>query len=152
MKKINILIVLILASFTMFSQWEIRNFTNEFNEKTEHTYKYLLCDGTFSNSATLKSNLSVVFFDLNKEVSIKLYEYNKYLATFKKCSYVYVKVKNPKGVIETFKFKENNKQLFIKNKNKLIFLDFIKDVGVYKFYIKDNNYGVSTYNFNVEIL
>lgn len=151
MKKTNILIVLLLASFPMFSQWMTGHYTNEFNERTGQTYEFLECYGTFDNSATNGSDLTAVIYKLSSVVSIKLFEYNKHNADFKAYGYVNVKVKNESGIIETFKFKESNGQLLYKSKRHP-FLDFIKDPGVYKFYMKNNNYSISTYNFSVEIL
>lgn len=59
--------------------WTVKNYVDEFDNPTNIKYMTATFEGTFSNSATTKSNLKAVFLIDYCSYSIKLYEYGNSL-------------------------------------------------------------------------
>lgn len=78
--------------------WEIHNFSDEFGEETGGKYLSLTGKGTFSNSATTNSELSVIMFVTQDAVSFKFLEYGSQLV--KGEEYFTMRIKNSKGNIQ----------------------------------------------------
>lgn len=63
----------------LYNGWEVRNYLDEFNEETTEKYVTKIFYGTFSNTATTNSSLSVVVLIDSLKASFKLYEYDQLL-------------------------------------------------------------------------
>jgi len=60
-----------------YNEWETTNVTDEFGDPTGDTVDRLFVEGTFSNSATRDSDLTVKFVDYGDGLVIELYEYDR---------------------------------------------------------------------------
>lgn len=78
--------------------WEIHNFKDEFGEEGSEKYLTLSGNGTFSNSATTNSKLSVIMFVDHNAVSFRFAEYGSQLVKGEK--YFTLRIKDSKGEIK----------------------------------------------------
>ena len=96
---------IVLLSINTFAQWETKYFVDDFGDPTQDSYKVMVMEGTFSNSATENSKLTGVFIweEASKSLYIKVYEYGRSLATNIETKYTYVLIKDPAGKVHTIK-------------------------------------------------
>ena len=105
MKKVILAVaVAVLVSSLSFGQWQESFYVDEFGEKTEDSFMYIISnDGTFSNSATQNSKLKCQFMLNDDSLSIKVYEYGRSLATGSEGTFEKVKIKTPSDEIVEIK-------------------------------------------------
>ena len=112
MKKTILTIVAILVVNLFYGQWTTNNYVDDFGEPTENSYDVMITDGTFSNSATQNSKLSLKFINNKKEENllIYVYEYGSKLANDIEGNFETVRLKDPEGIVHTL-----NKVFFAKS-------------------------------------
>ena len=157
MKKTITTAIALILTLSINAQWETKNYVDEFGDDTEQTYKSLVSEGTFSNSATINSDLIGNFtWDEEQEMFyITLYEYGSKKATQIASRFVYVKIKDNDSKVHKLKafFSKDGILLFTKKNYKKI-KPFLETPGSYKLvcdYV--SSYGSnSTYrlNFNID--
>ena len=81
MKKLFFLMMLVAFSTTTIAQleygkWETVEVTDEFGDLTGDTVTSAFFEGTFSNSATTNSELTVRILDYGDAIMVKLFEYS----------------------------------------------------------------------------
>ena len=104
-KSTFILTIATFLSINTFAQWETKYYLDDFGDPTEQSYKVMVSKGTFSNSATENSELSGVFIwdEKDENLTIKVYEYNRSLATKIEAKFISVLIKDAKGEVHTIK-------------------------------------------------
>ena len=134
MKKLA-LTLLTLLSLNTFAQWETQYYVDEFGDKTEDSYKTLIAEGTFSNSATQNSKLlgGFIWDEEGQTMAIRLLEYGRSLATTIESTFIRVKIKNPKGEVYTIKrvFYAKSGSLYFSEKRYKELMKVLKDKGEY---------------------
>ncbi len=73
--------------------WSIDYYLDDYGDKTDEAYVIGKFDGTFSNTATTSSSLTVLFFYSPNECSIRLLEYDSVKAIFPTGKYAYIQFK-----------------------------------------------------------
>ena len=81
MKKVLLVLVAVLAFGTVNAQWKKNFYVDDFGDKTTDSYDSMMSSGTFSNSATQDSKALYVFIKSDTSITIKVYEYERSLAT-----------------------------------------------------------------------
>lgn len=133
--------------------WNIANYVDEFNEKTDKQYIVLNpAIGIFSNSATTNSELKVILLADTGHVEIRLYEYGgNHPAQLD--GNVYFKIKEANGDIHEIKTFEGftfNRGSDWDNKSDSLFRAILSRGGEIKFSAILNEYGnESSYNFTI---
>lgn len=81
MKNLTLAITLMLGMTSFgqlnYDEWETNFYVDDFGDPTEESYSRVFCQGTFSNSATSNSELTVKVLDDGEYITISLYEYNR---------------------------------------------------------------------------
>lgn len=87
---------------SVFGDWMIQNYVDEFGDSTGNTYCQSICSGTFENSATTGSDLMVITsYDLSHELFLfQLFEYNDNKATYLSSSDMSIKCKIGEAIFE----------------------------------------------------
>ncbi len=80
------------------SYWDTDYYVDAFGDPTDEAYMYAVVDGTFSNTATMGSNLQVVIYYSNCAFSFRLLEYRDVKATFSKYDDINIQIKDSWGV------------------------------------------------------
>ena len=141
-----------------FGMWEIAYYVDSFKTPTDEAYirnkKYI--QGTFSNSATTSSSLNVLFLIDKDSVAIIMDEYGSYRVNNPYSS----EIKSYKMLVRadsnnTYTFylhiKPGGDRLFFSNKDREgEMIDLLKNSLRLEFYIEDQQYKTSTYNFTIE--
>lgn len=96
-----IFIGLISCNQSKFGIWEIGSYVDEFGEESGGKYVHATIEGTFSNSATTDSPLTVSFGVLEESIGFRLYEYSRGHIE-KDLTRIYFKIKDSKGEIHHF--------------------------------------------------
>lgn len=73
--------------------WSIDYYLDDYGDKTDEAYVMGKFDGTFSNTATTNSDLTVLFFYSPNECSIRLLEYDSIKANFPTGKYAFIQFK-----------------------------------------------------------
>ena len=92
----------------IFSHWEIGYYVDDFGDETSDAYVMGKFFGTFSNSATRSSDLTVLIYlnnDSPNTTQIRLLEYGYHKATFSSLDTIILKTKNSDGHTRTFYMK-----------------------------------------------
>ena len=112
MKKTILTTAAILVVNLFYGQWTTNNYVDDFGEPTENSYDVMITNGTFSNSATQNSKLSLKFINNKKDESllIYVYEYGSKLANDIEGNFETVRLKDPEGIVHTL-----NKVFFAKS-------------------------------------
>lgn len=108
--RVLFLVAMLLFVNLMFCQeWEQKYYVDEFGDPTENGYKTLIAEGTFSNSAT-QNSACLYKFMINEatdkdpeDLTIKVYEYGRSLATDSRSRNSIFKFKDAEGMILTIK-------------------------------------------------
>lgn len=141
--------------------WTFNNYVDEFNEETNEGYvtntEYF--NGTFSNSATTNSKLSVQLVIDGKYTKIELYEYGSQLVktNMSDGEYYSVKVKDSNGNIKELgavAIPGVSGLVLLKKSGGYEFSDYIKEALINGYDLKINitheRYKSTTYSFSVE--
>ena len=107
--------------------WEIHSFTDDFGEESDGKYLTLTGKGTFSNSATTNSRLSVLMFVTQYNVSFKFAEYGSQLVKGEK--YFTLRIKDSSGEIKEirmFNDEDGNIRNLIMNTEEAPFGDLLE--------------------------
>lgn len=157
MKRLKLLMMtLMMCLFTMsaFSQsWEIEESKDEFGDATGDKYAVCINDeGTFSNSATTNSNLTVVVFYSKNSLHLTFWEYNRNKANFGgDIEYGSIQIKDSMGTVHNIKVKQFKSSLYIKKTDIKLFIKLMcENTGYLKCYYKEvSKYSSSTYKFRL---
>ena len=132
------------------SDWNTDYFSDEFGDVTNNKFMFALVDGTFSNSATNNSYLSVqITINKDKKIGIFLHEYHRDSSPVTIIGGLRLKLKNNK-TNKSYRIhyarKWNDKGGILINNIDII--NFLKESnGLVHFYIADDY--SSVYNFSV---
>ncbi len=135
-----------------FSSWEQGEYVDEFKQPTGK--KYLFCDstGTFSNSATTNSKLSVALqVDLD-DIGIMMLEYGNILVKGIYDSEDYsITILDDDNVkyYYTGTIYKGGIRIYFKNADEGSVLNLLKNNSQLQFYIKSTKYSISTYLFSI---
>jgi hypothetical protein len=155
MKKVLVLSALLL-SLTLSAQWQTGYFVDEFGDSTNESYKSLIAQGTFSNSATTNSKATYKFVhnENEKTVILKVFEYGRSLARSIDSEFVSVKIKTPSGnvkVIKSVMFAKTGVLFFYKKTYEKL-LSSISVTGNYiMVFEKDSGYSPNSYKLKFSI-
>ena len=139
-----------LLSLNTFGQWETQYYVDEFGDKTEDSYKTLIAEGTFSNSATHNSKLlgGFIWDEEGQTMAIRLLEYGRSLATTIESTFITVKIKNPKGEVYTIKrvFYSKTGSLYFSEKRYKELMEVLNGEGTYTMVFSyHSSYSTSNY-------
>lgn len=143
------LLLPVVASADSGDSWKIGNYTDEFGDDTGEGYAYIELDGTFSNSATSKSELAAGIIADAQYIFFNLLEYGSHTPTSYVNDGIYtINVKDGDGFVHSFigGIVEGTGRILLdtrSNKEMRIILDA---GGVIKFSISN---GGSKYNFTI---
>ena len=155
MKKLNLTIAIILLSLTTFSQWKKANYVDDFGEKTENGYEYIITsNGSFSNSATQNAKLLSKFVKDENGLLIYVYEYGRSLASSIESTTEIVKMKKPDGQIIEFKdvyFTKKGLLLFSKDNFTKIKENTIEKGNYIMIFKRSGKYSESSYKIKFSI-
>jgi len=150
MKKTILTIVAILVVNLFYGQWTTNNYVDDFGEPTENSYDVMITDGTFSNSATQNSKLSLKFINNKKEENllIYVYEYGSKLANDIEGNFETVRLKDPEGIVHTLNkvfFAKSGVLLISKENYKKISNALIKKGNFMIIFNRTTKYSTSSY-------
>lgn len=134
-------------------KWYIKNYVDEFKEESNEKYIAQIAHGSFSNTATTNSNLTVVLIIDKDDFRIKLEEYDSHIV--KNEGVMDISVKDIDGEISSFEMINDSDGYFnfINNNKKSDYermMNILLKGGTAKFYGVSNRYSnKSTYNFNI---
>lgn len=161
MKSFIILIVLSFTSYSLSAQivydkWEATSTVDDFGDATGDTVYRYFAKGTFSNSATAASELTVKVVDYGTSVYFYLYEYNRSKASLAFESKTgEISVKRESGDVEIYKafyFEKSEALVFSEDDKFLKVLKSTKGEKL-KVLVKEanfSNYGKSRYTFTIK--
>ena len=134
--------------------WSVEYYVDDFGDYTDEAYIYYRCTGTFSNSATDNSPLKVEFLIDENGIFIKLYEYSnslvKNIYSSKSLEFT-IKAKYNGNITKTYsgKIRPSGDRIWIdKSVTDEILGKFALEKTI-KFHLVDNDYTISTYDFEV---
>ena len=153
MKKVLLVLVAVLAFGTVNAQWKKNFYVDDFGDKTTDSYNSMTSSGTFSNSATQDSKALYVFIKSDTSITIKVYEYERSLATSTSGSFEQVKIKTPSGVVvidEAFFTKGGS--LFFSDEEFISLNKAISESGDYvMIFSRSSKYSTSSYKIKFSI-
>lgn len=146
---------------TQSNIWTFEYYVDEFNEKTNEGFvtNTVYFDGTFSNSATTNSKLSVQIVIDGKYTKIELYEYGSNLVktNMSDGEYYSVKIKDSNGNIKELgavAIPGVSGLVLLEESSGYEFSDYIKEALIDGYDLKINithkKYKSTTYSFSVE--
>ncbi|EIM62077.1 hypothetical protein [Desulfobacter postgatei] len=143
-----------IANLNNTGMWGIRYFVDDFGEKTDEKYisnEYLI-NGSFSNSATQNSKLTVRFVITREDISILLYEYAgdnpvKAIGYNRDKYYVHIKDSNNEKLSMNAELKQD--RLSFNKNSKEVHSAFMKG-GSIMFKIEKNHDPINVYHFTIE--
>ena len=147
--------IIILSSLSSSAQWTHKYFVDEFGDKTEDSYIVSTCTGTFSNSATSNSKLSVNCMveieDSVPRIRFNLFEYGNRMVKDFGGQNIVVKIKLSDGTIESFKLYGNGQYATLGVDNSIKLIEILKrESKPLKVYIERyDDYSESKYNFTL---
>ena len=156
MRTIKLVVLALVITASTSAQWKKNFFVDDFGDKTNDYYYSMSSYGTFSNSATQNSKLLGVFIHAESESSlyIKVYEYERRLATRYEGTFEDVKIKTPSGNVVTISgvyFTKSGLLLFTKDKYDTL-LETIIQKGTYKMaFNRTTKYNSSSYKLTFTI-
>ena len=136
----------------IFSEWEMGEYTDEFNQPTGK--KYIIVDsyGTFSNSATTNSSLYAALQIDKDDIRIMMWEYNSNLVkgTFDYENYniTILDENNIKYYYTGVIYKGSTRINFADSDRNEIF-NLLRNNHTLKIYLKSTKYSISTYLFTI---
>lgn len=150
MKKVILTTVAILVVNIFYGQWTTNNYVDDFGEPTESTYDIMITEGTFSNSATQNSKLSLKFINnkQNESILVYVYEYGSKLANDIAGNFETVRLKDPEGVVHTLNkvfFAKSGVLLFSKDNYKKISNALLKKGDFMIIFNRTTKYSTSSY-------
>lgn len=147
---------IVLLSINTFAQWETKYFVDDFGDPTKDSYKVMVAEGTFSNSATENSKLNGVFVweEASESLYIKVYEYGRSLARNIESKYTYVLIKDPAGKVHTIKnvlFSKSGMVFFSKKRYEQL-MEIFNQKGEFTMIFKyHSTYSSSRYKLKFEL-
>lgn len=157
MKKVKLMMMtLMMCLFTVstFSQsWEVKESKDEFGDANGD--KYAVCSndgGTFSNSATTNSDLTVVVFYSKDVTYLTFWEYDRNKADFgSDIEYGSIQIKDSIGTVHNIKVEQFKSSLYIGKSDIELFVKLMcENNGYLKCYYKEvSKYSSSTYKFRL---
>lgn len=132
--------------------WKKGYYTDEFNEATGEEFAYIDLKGTFSNTATTDSDLSVrIIADFN-DIQFYLLEYETYkLTSFFDTQTYTIRIKDGSDNIHTFSgwLSESTNRIFLDDEYRAKMLDILKKGGKIRFSITDDHSASTKYVFSI---
>jgi len=163
MKKVILSIVAVVAiALTSFGQsqpWENRTYVDEFGDPTDSKFSNVIVKGTFSNSATLSSNLFVSVKMSPSEggiaVSLDFYEYGTSKANFSS-EFGVLLIKGDEGDVHKLRAYQGEAGYLYFGADKVTSKQFIKLLSTNNSlkcrYTEVTKYGTpSKYSFSIEV-
>ncbi|MFR9496233.1 MAG: hypothetical protein SNG69_02210 [Rikenellaceae bacterium] len=139
---------------TKTGNWELKNYSDSFGEKTDDNYLILMGKGVFSNSATLNSNLTAILFVDNDSYSFRLFEYGSSPVKDDDASYVTL-IKDSEGVIHSMDLTNSGQSAQIRpyswQNNYIDFIRILRKGGDIIVTMSYNKYGKSDYRFILNV-
>lgn len=99
-----------------FGDWQLYYYVDSFGDDTDEAYASTgIQNGTFSNSATINSNLDWRFIIDKRSIAIKLWEYGSYVVngSSRNPDVYYLQVKDARGNISEFRCTNSSDRLTI---------------------------------------
>jgi hypothetical protein len=154
LKVMMMTLMMCLVTMSSFSQsWEIKESKDEFGDATGD--KYAVCqngNGTFSNSATTNSDLTVVIFYSKDGIYLNFWEYDRSKANFgSDIEYGSIQIKDSIGTVHDIKVEQFKSTLYIKKTDIELFIKLMcENTGYLKCYYREvSKYSSSTYKFRL---
>ena len=134
-----ILVVSMMLSVTIYSQWGVGNYVDEFGEETDNIFFHQTVSGTFSNSAS--TNGKCTYFIEHSKVEemlfISIYPYGRSLKeSFYEDTFQDVKIKKPSGKVVTIEAFCFDGMIYFSEEEYVQLMDAIKERGEYKVSMK----------------
>ena len=132
--------------------WKKGYYTDEFNEATGEEFAFIDLKGTFSNTATTDSDLSVRIIADYNDIQFYLLEYETYkLTSFFDTQTYTIRVKDGADNIHTFSgwLSESTNRIILDDKYKAEMLDILKVGGRIRFAITDDHSTSTKYVFAI---
>ncbi len=122
MRKVVLVLVAVLAFNLSNAQWTTKFYVDDFGEPTKESYQSMVSEGVFSNSATQNSKALYAFIKSDDNLTVKVLEYGRSLATSIEATFETVKLKTPNGVVEVKKvfFSKSGRLYFSKDSFKKV--------------------------------
>lgn len=129
--------------------WRVGNYVDNFKNPTGEHYIYTTNTGVFTNSATNGSDLSVQLLCNENDVEIELLEYGSYPISVigDNPISIMINVNGQTTYLGSGKFSESTKRIEFNNVYPLF--KALVENKVVKMYIEINDYGRSTYLFDI---
>lgn len=132
--------------------WKTNYYVDEFKNPTSNGYLTATVNGTFSNTATTDSKLSVRFIVDANAFSIKLYEYGSHevkSSGFKSYAVTVLDTNGTKHYLHGL-IQKNGDRIEITGDNKIELLRTFQKNGTISFYIEETNRPTTNYLFSIE--
>ena len=137
-----------------FSEWEIGEYTDEFNAPTGNKYVLVEAYGTFSNSATTNSTL-LAALQIDKDyVRIMMWEYGRNLlkGTFDYENYK-ITILDENNVKHHFTgtIYQSGTRIYFADQDRNSIFDLLRSNETLKFYLESTKYSISKYLFTLNV-
>ena len=134
------------------SIWKVKYYVDDFGDYTNEGYISTFLNGTFSNSATTNSDLGVRFI-IDKQVALKLYEYNRNHPVSGKISTqsYRIMIKHNGKRLPIYKGSNSSDRIIINKKGSREIIRLLKTGGEFIFKIEEiTQYSSADYLFKIE--
>ena len=154
-----LLSVLIFVSSALFATWNIGDFVDDFEDPTGEHFLFTTVWGTFSNTATRKSDspFRIIVYISDDEFPYAIvqlephtYDWDDPVDDFYDDSTAVIKIKDEKGDVHTF-YTENSEDghywNYIQNEDAISIVDLFRTNNTVKIYIQIESY---TFNYTLD--
>jgi hypothetical protein len=148
-------LTLFFSFLSLSAQWTHKHYVDDFGDKSEDSYIVRVCTGTFSNSATSNSKLTVQCLvevqDSIPRFRFVLFEYGSQKVKNLQGNTINLKIKLADGTMETFSlFGSGQSAILSVSYSKKLIKIMKKESKLLKVYIgRSDDYSESTYNFTI---
>ena len=137
---------------TSGSDWELREYIDEFDRPTGDKFIQTTVSGTFSNSATTGSTLKATVQVTKDSIAIMLWEYGSHLVkgTFDTNNYsITILDQNDTKHYYSGYMYEDGTRIYVNDSYRSELLSYLKKGGEISFYLVYSKYSKSTYSFTI---
>ena len=145
------------AQSSIFDNWETHQSLDEFDEPTGESYKSVMVQGTFSNSATVSSKCTYYLLAKDTSFTIGVFEYSSHAARFD-AGFGEIKIKTPSKEVHTLKcyLSEGGAAIFFYDENEKHndlgrLLEVLTESGEYMVVFSEGEHSKSNYKFKFTI-
>lgn len=142
-----------IALPTGTGRWELKRYSDTFGDDTDDSYLVLLGKGTFSNSATLNSELNTALFVDDENFAFRLFEYG-HSPVMADNAYYNTMIKDSKGKVYTFKLWNSGQSGQIGSPSKEDYnemLEILNNGGEVSVVMTYDSYTTSDYKFKMNV-